>query len=597
MNQEIDQLPESQSMPPIIYQFQNVVSQGQRLARWMRLWSVFLNPSTSLSLILLLVSTFFLVSCGKDSPTQSRLQVAVRIAVTPPTAILTSLGQTIRFQATVFDSEQQNIAESTITWTSTDPSVATVDSDGLVTARGNGTVRIIALSGGVGGQAQVTVYISPAVGEIRIVSGSGQRALPGSSLREPIVIQVLGADDRPISAARVVFAPREGHGTVNPDTVFSASDGTAETYWILGQDAGIHTLAVNVSVKSIDVNAQAIDVESELDLLFAPPDESELETVWNDWATRDVSSSNVMVEFEEEYNLLGVPTTLRVVSHLVAGVRHFGAIVVPRGAEAVSLPILAFNHGGENGVSVEDMMFILAVALGGMRDDFVFVLPSFRDEPLEYADRSWKSDGPASPWDHDVDDAISLVNVTMEITPEAITDRYLVAGASRGGGVSMLMGARDPRIEGIVAFFGPTDFMDSWARGLAEDLVEGGTVEKTGVDYLKTTYILPWWIGDLTLSEARLALIRRSAVFYAEDLPPLQIHHGDMDEVVSVSQAESMIMKMSDIGRGAPDFEAFIYEGGTHDILSLDGAIPRSVTFIQRLLGHSGTVAGSELSR
>ena len=549
------------------------------------------------SLLFFLVSAFFLVSCGKDSPTQSRLQVAVRIAVTPPTVNLTAMGQTIGLQATVLDADQQNIAGSTITWTSTAPSVATVDADGLVTARGNGTARIIALSGGVAGQAQVTVYVRPAVGEIRIVSGSGQRALPGSSLREPIVIQVLGADDRPITSARVVFAPREGHGTVNPDTVFSASDGTAETYWILGREDGIHTLAVTVSGKSIDVNAQAIDVDTELDMLFAPPDESELETVRSDWATRDVSPSNVRVELEEEYNLLGIPTTLRVVSHLVAGVRHFGAIVVPRGAEAASLPILVFNHGGENGVSVEDMMFILAVALGDMRDDFVFVLPSFRDEPLEYADRSWNSDGPASPWDHDVDDALSLVNVTMETTPEAITDRYLVAGASRGGGVSMLMGARDARIEGIVAFFGPTHFMNSWARGLAEDLVEGGTVEKTGVDYLKTTYILPWWIGDLTLSEARMALIRRSAVFYAEDLPPLQIHHGDMDEVVSVTQAESMIMKMSDIGRGAPDFEAYIYPGGTHDILTLDGAIPRAVTFIQRLLGPSGALAGSEPSR
>ncbi len=541
------------------------------------------------ALFFFLVSAFFLVSCGKDSPTQPGLQVAVRIAVMPPTANLTSMGQTVRLQATVFDADQQTVDGSTITWSSTAPSVATVDAEGLVTARGNGTARIIALSGGVGGQAQVTVYIPPAVGEIRIVSGSGQRALPGSSLREPIVVRVLGSDDRPISAAQVVFTPGEGHGTVNPDTVVSASDGTAETYWILGQDAGIHTLAVTVSEISIEVNARAIDAEAELDLLFAPPDESELETVWSDWAARDVSPSNVMVEFEDEYNLLGIPTTLRVVSHLVAGVRHFGAIIVPHGAEAASLPILVFNHGGENGVSVEDMMFILAVALGDMRDDFVFVLPSFRDEPLEYADRSWKSDGPASPWDLDVDDALSLVNVTMETTPEAITDRYLVVGASRGGGVSMLMGARDPRIEGIIAFFGPTHFMDSWARGLAEDLVEGGTVEKTGVDYLKTTYILPWWIGDLTLSEARLALIRRSAVFYAEDLPPLQIHHGDMDEVVSVSQAESMTMKMSEIGRGAPDFEAYIYPGGTHDILTLDDAIPRALTFIQRILGPSGT--------
>ena len=536
-----------------------------------------------------LAAVFFLISCGKDGPTQPSLQVAVRIAVTPATANLTSLGQTIALQATVFDADRQAIEGAAVTWTSTDPSVATVDASGLVTATANGIVRINALSDRIAGQALVTVYVPPAVGEIRIVSGAGQRALPGSSLGEPVVVRVLGTDDRPISGARVVFTPREGHGIANPDTVLSAADGTAETYWTLGPDSGTHTLAVTVSGQLIEVNAQAIDVDAELDLLFAPPDPSELEIVWSDWATRDVSSSNVAIAFEDAYNLLGIPTTLKVVSHDVAGIRHYGAIIVPDGAEPASLPVLIFNHGGEDGVSVEDMMFILAVALGDMRGDFVYLLPSFRDETLRYDGREWRSDGPASPWDHDVDDAIALVNVTMETILEAIAGQYLVSGASRGGGVSMLMGARDDRIMGIVEFFGPTDFMNSWARGLAENLLDGEPVEKTGVGYLKTTYILPWWIGDLALSEARLALIRRSAVFYAEDLPPLQIHHGDMDEVVSVSQAESMIMRMSELGRGAPDFEGYIYRGGTHDILTLQEAIPRAVTFIQRLLGASGT--------
>ena len=355
-------------------------------------------------LLAFLATTFILVSCGKDSPTQPKLQVAVRIAVTPATVNLTSMGQTVKLQATVLDADSQAISGSTINWTSTDPSVATVDSDGLVTARGNGTVRIVALSDRIGGQAQVTVYIPPAVGEIRIVSGLGQRALPGSSLGDPIVVQVLGTDDRPIAGARVVFAPGEGHGIANPDTVLSAADGNAETYWTLGQDAGTHTLVVSVSGQTVEINARSIDADAELDALFAPPDDAELDMVRSDWATRDVSSSNIVVEFEDDYDLLGIPTTLRVVSHQVTGIRHYGAIIVPDGAEAASLPVLIFNHGGENGVSVEDMMFILAVALGDMRGDFVYVLPSFRDEGLRYGDREWKSDGPASPWDHDVDD-------------------------------------------------------------------------------------------------------------------------------------------------------------------------------------------------
>ncbi len=113
------------------------------------------------------------------------------------------------------------------------------------------------------------------------------------------------------------------------------------------------------------------------------------------------------------------------------------------------------------------------------------------------------------------------------------------------------------------------------------------------MDYLHEKYILPWWTGDLSLADARLALIRRSAVFYAADLLPLQIHHGDMDEVVSVTQAESMIRAMESIGRGRidsrdrPDFEGYIYPGGTHDLTTLRAAIPRAVFFIERLFFYA----------
>ena len=61
-----------------------------------------------------------------------------------------------------------------------------------------------------------------------------------------------------------------------------------------------------------------------------------------------------------------------------------------------------------------------------------------------------------------------------------------------------------------------------------------------------------------------------------------------MDGEVSVTQAESLIRAMEEIGRGAPEFEAFIYPGGTHDINALPGAIPRGLEFLRRLLGSNG---------
>ena len=425
----------------------------------------------------------------------------------------------------------------------------------------------------------------PRASGIRVVSGDGQRALAGSGLGEPIVVQVFDEEDRPLSGAHILFAP--GHGFAEPTTAGTGPDGKAETNWTLGSVSGMQTLVVSVSSTSVNVSGHAVSVEDSLNVLFAPPDDAELSAVRADWATRDVSPSGGTIELEEPYSMGGSPTTLRVVSHQVAGMRHFGAIVVPRSAGTERLPILVYAHGGDDGVSVESTLLILTVALGEMRDNFIYVIPSFRDEPLEYGGRAWTSEGPASPWDHDVDDSIALVNLTMETIPEAATDRYFVVGASRGGGVAMLMGIRDDRIAGIITFFGPTDFQNEWARGIASLLVQGVTVDLPGVEYLRATYIVPWWAGEVSVQDVRHALIRRSAVYFAEDLPPLQVHHGDMDAVVSVSQAESMIRTMEEIGRSAPEFEAFIYPDGTHDILSMPSAIPRGLGFLHRLLGSS----------
>ncbi len=423
----------------------------------------------------------------------------------------------------------------------------------------------------------------PRVSGIRVVSGDGQRALAGSSLREPVVVQVVDEEEQPIPAALVLFTP--SHGVTEPTTIGTGPDGRAATNWTLGSVAGQQMLTVTTSGASANVTGHAVTVEDSLDVLFAPPDEAEISAVRADWATRNVSAAGESIELEEAFSLGGIPTTLRVISHQVDGMRHYGAVIVPDGADAESLPILVFAHGGDNGVSVEETMLILTIALGEMRDGFAYVIPSFRDEPLEFGGRAWTSDGPASPWDRDVDDALALVNVTMETIPETISDRYFVVGASRGGGVAMLMGIRDARIAGVITFFGPTDFQNEWARDIATLLVSGVTVDLPGVEYLRTAYIVPWWAGDVTLQDARLALIRRSPVLFVEDMPPLQIHHGDMDGVVSVSQAESMIRAMREIGRGAPEFEAYIYPGGTHDITSIPEAIPHGLEFLRNLLG------------
>ena len=79
------------------------------------------------------------------------------ISISPATAALQSLGETVQLTATVQDADGRNVTGVTVMWTSGDESVATVDARGLVTATGNGAVTVEASVEGVMGKAALTV--------------------------------------------------------------------------------------------------------------------------------------------------------------------------------------------------------------------------------------------------------------------------------------------------------------------------------------------------------------------------------------------------------------------------------------------------------
>ena len=425
---------------------------------------------------------------------------------------------------------------------------------------------------------------SPAV-TITVVSGGGQPALIGTRLDEPIVFRALDAGGLPVPGATIDFVPTPGSGRVEPGRAITDQNGDVSVTWTIGPDPGVQTVLVAAGLAATAVHANAIDLEAELEVLFAPPTAEEIAEVRADWASRDVSPAGLTIELTEPYPLFGSPATLRVVSHLVGDVRHYGAIVVPKSTRPASLPVLMYLHGGDNGVDVDDIRF-LAFALGELRDSFVYVVPSFRSEALRHGDREWVSTGPGGHWDYDVDDALALLNVALAITPQAKPEGLSLLGGSRGGGVALLAGVRDKRIENIITLFGPTDFFDEWVREIVREAALGMPRELTGVAHMDSTLVQPYMGGRIEPARVRLELVRRSAVLFAEDLPAVQLHHGDVDETVSVSQAHSLIQAMEALGREPQQFEAFIYEGGGHEVLDLNGVIPRAVRFLRRALGE-----------
>ena len=87
------------------------------------------------------------------------MQSAGSIVIEPQMATLISIGDTVQLSATVLDGSGQPVADAVVTWQSSDEGVATVSAQGLVTAIGNGVVRIVAASGTASQSIDVEVQV------------------------------------------------------------------------------------------------------------------------------------------------------------------------------------------------------------------------------------------------------------------------------------------------------------------------------------------------------------------------------------------------------------------------------------------------------
>ncbi|WP_333659562.1 SBBP repeat-containing protein [Meiothermus cerbereus] len=105
--------------------------------------------------------------------------------MTPDTASK-RVGQTQQFTAVAKDASGNTIPDVTFTWSSNDPSVATVNNNGLATAVAEGTATITASAGGKSGTATLNVTPIPTftVGvEVRYLNGSGLVLALGTQIK------------------------------------------------------------------------------------------------------------------------------------------------------------------------------------------------------------------------------------------------------------------------------------------------------------------------------------------------------------------------------------------------------------------------------
>ena len=129
---------------------------------------------------LLPVGCLALSSCGGDSsgsPSGPPPEPSVAsVGVTPSTASLLLLGDTVRLQAVARDASGSALSGKAFAWTSSLENVATVSSTGLVTGLANGDAIVTATTDGIAGSASVTVQ-APTTGALRLITTTVGRNL------------------------------------------------------------------------------------------------------------------------------------------------------------------------------------------------------------------------------------------------------------------------------------------------------------------------------------------------------------------------------------------------------------------------------------
>ena len=115
-----------------------------------------MKPTRDLTKALLMVLAVVALGALQPLGAQSKKDPKSYVQVTPDAGTL-QVGQQAQLRAAVLDPVGFDLAHRKVTWRSSDPSIATVNSTGLVTALAPGAVTIVAKSGAALGTAAITV--------------------------------------------------------------------------------------------------------------------------------------------------------------------------------------------------------------------------------------------------------------------------------------------------------------------------------------------------------------------------------------------------------------------------------------------------------
>jgi predicted esterase len=305
--------------------------------------------------------------------------------------------------------------------------------------------------------------------------------------------------------------------------------------------------------------------------VFQRPTAAEIRAVEEDWHKRDLSPAGIRDEKRGEITIDGWTANVRIISYLIHGSRNYGAVIIPKNVRAGCCPVIVDAKGVSPTYFPLDLEKIESIrTLDDLKDRFIYVIPSYRGEVLNFDGISYKSEGDRrDALDGATDDTISFLTAAIKITPEIDPKRVCAFGHSRGGTVAMLAGIRDKRIDCVVNVAGPTDwFFAMGTEGWTEkELWQEGvrihaTPLETGGQNLER-FMGRAFEGSATLADVRHNMIASSPLYFAKRLPLSQNHYGIEDVSVPVRNGRQLAVILERKPRN--NYGAYFYPGEGHD--------------------------------
>ena len=196
---------------------------------------------------------------GSAAITVAQAPASVSIAVESGATTLTVIGQTLQLTVSVSDANDNPIAESDVTWTSSDEAVVTVDQDGLVTAVGNGMADVVAMVGDASHMVSITVMETSVPVPTTVMIDPESHTLEAIGETVQLAAVVLDQDENVMADVAVTWSSGdEAVATVDADGLVTAvGNGMVNITAVGGTAMGSATITVAQVPVSITVEVAA----------------------------------------------------------------------------------------------------------------------------------------------------------------------------------------------------------------------------------------------------------------------------------------------------------------------------------------------------